>query len=111
MYCKHRVAILAVVKVLMAYQTLHATNSIQDKLYALRPLTSHNPAAAILVKITLISSAPNFVAEVLCMPVPLWQQLAATVFKAVVIFLGRCTRGEAKRAHPALLFHMPQRLR
>jgi hypothetical protein len=93
-YQRHRLPILAAVKVGLALASLHCTNQIRDRLYGTGPLTRGNPAVSLIVKIVLISNAPQIPYEVLRMPLPFWQQLGCTALKAGVLFLGGCTRGE-----------------
>lgn len=91
-YQRHRLPILTAVKVGLALASLHCTNQIRDRLYGAGPLTRANSAVSLIVKIVLISNAPQIPCEVLRMPLPFWQQLGCTALKAGVLFLGGCTR-------------------
>lgn len=93
-YYKRRVTVLLVVKVLMAYQTIHATNKIGDRMYDDSTFTQQAPATSFFLKLILICNVPYILAWVAGMPIPFALQSLGAALHAAVFVLGGSTRGE-----------------
>jgi hypothetical protein len=80
---------------MLLYETLHATNSIEGLLYLPGPLSnSGSPMAYLLITTVLISNVAHFPGFVAALPLPLWLQLGWTSLMAFCLFLSACPRGE-----------------
>lgn len=93
-YSKHRLPLMTLMKALLAWQTLHATNQVGDNLYITRRFTKRSPAASYFLRVVLMCNTPYIPAWVIGAPQPMVHQCFATVLSVVLQLLGGCARGE-----------------
>ena len=102
-YRRHRVPLLSWFKIMLMYQTLHATNNAAQLLYAPGPLSkSGSPLTYVLFTTVLVTNVAHLPSMCAGLPLPFVHQLVWLALTATAFFFSTCPTGECVLLHNLL---------
>lgn len=93
LYCRHRVAILSVLRLLLAWVGSQSSSCMHSQL--LSPKQAQNsPVLAMLVQLLLVTNTVHIPMLAVRLPMPMLLQLLLTAVQPALLFMGGITRGK-----------------